>query len=72
MWWNDIIAIINNNGENASPWNILLWIFISAKVFPLAVNSTRIPSEFLTPKVASGFSLEFEWKQVSSGIQDSS
>ena len=26
--------------------------------------------EFFTPTLADGFSLEFEWKRVSSGLQD--
>ena len=40
MWLNGIIAIINSNGDSASPWNIPLWIFVSAKLFPPAINST--------------------------------
>ena len=28
--------------------------------------------EFFTPALAKGFSLEFEWQQVSSSLQDSS
>ena len=35
-----IMAITNSNGDCASPWNMPLWIFTSAKVFPPAVNST--------------------------------
>ena len=35
-----IIVIINSNGDRASPWNIPLWIFSSAKPFPPVVNST--------------------------------
>ena len=30
------------------------------------------PLEFLTSVLADGFSLEFEWQQVSSSLQDSS
>ena len=40
MWLSDIMAIINSNGDSASPWNILLGIFLSAKLFPPAINST--------------------------------
>ena len=39
MWLSGIIAIINSNGDCASPWNIPLWIFVSTKLFPPAVNS---------------------------------
>ena len=39
IWLSGIIAIMNNNGDNASPWNIPPWIFDSAKLFPPAVNS---------------------------------
>ena len=35
-----IIAIITSNGESASPWKMPCWIFTSAKVFLLTVNST--------------------------------
>ena len=35
-----MFAITNSYGENASPWNIPLWIFISFKVYLLAVNYT--------------------------------
>ena len=31
-----------------------------------------IPLEFFTSVLADGFSLEFEWQQVSSSLQDSS
>ena len=41
MGLSDIIAFINSNDDSASPWNIPLWIFTSAKLFPPAVNSTR-------------------------------
>ena len=40
MWLIGIMAIINNKGDNASPWKIPLWIFVSAKLLPPAVNST--------------------------------
>ena len=40
MWFSGIAAIMNFNGDNASPWNIPLWIFDSAKRFPHAVSST--------------------------------
>ena len=40
MWLSGIIAITNSNGNSASPWNIPLWIFASAKLFLSAVNST--------------------------------
>ena len=39
-WFRDIIAITNSNGHSVSPWKILLWIFTSVKLFPLAVSST--------------------------------
>ena len=38
IWLSGII--INNNGEKAFFWTITFWMFISAKVFPPAVNST--------------------------------
>ena len=34
MWLTGIIAITNSNGDSASPWNISLWIFAWAKLFP--------------------------------------
>ena len=40
MCLSGIIAIINRNGNRTSPWNILPWIFASAKLFSPAVNST--------------------------------
>ena len=40
VWLNGVITIINNNGDSASPWNIALWIFASAKLFHPVVNST--------------------------------
>ena len=40
MWFSGIIAIMNGRGDSASPWKIPLWIFVSAKLFPPAVNST--------------------------------
>ena len=40
MWFSSIIAIMNCNRDNACPWNILLWVFASAKLFPAAVNFT--------------------------------
>ena len=36
----DLIAITNSNGDYSSHWNISLWIFILAKVFPPRNNST--------------------------------
>ena len=40
MWLIGIMAITNSNGDSASPWNMPLWIFTSAKLFPPAVNFT--------------------------------
>ena len=40
MWLSGIMAIMNSNGDRASPWNIPLWIFLSAKLLPPAVNYT--------------------------------
>ena len=40
MWLSGIIAIMNGHGNSASPRNIPLWIFASAKLFHPAVNST--------------------------------
>ena len=40
MWLSGIIAITNSNGDSASPWKIPLWIFPSAQLFHLSVNST--------------------------------
>ena len=34
------MTIMNSNGDSASPWEIPLLIFISAKALPPAVNST--------------------------------
>ena len=38
---NGFNAIKNRNGDRSSPWNITFWFFVSAKLFPPAVNSTR-------------------------------
>ena len=35
-----IIAIMNSKGDSASPWNIPLWVFVSAKLLPPAVYFT--------------------------------
>ena len=40
MWLSGIIAITYSDGDSASPWNIPLWIFTTAKLFPPAVNLT--------------------------------
>ena len=40
MWLSNIMAITNCNGDSASPWNMPLWIFTSAKLCPPPVNST--------------------------------
>ena len=40
MWFSGFMAIMNSRGDSASPWKIPLWIFVSAKLLPLAVNST--------------------------------
>ena len=40
MWLNGIMAITNSNGDSASPWNMPLWVFTSAQLFPPTVNST--------------------------------
>ena len=39
MELSDIIAIINSSSKSESPWKMFLWIFTSARVYPLAVNS---------------------------------
>ena len=33
IWLRGIMAIMNSKGDSASPWEIPLWIFVSAKVF---------------------------------------
>ena len=40
MWFSGIMAIMNSRSDSVSPWKIPLWIFISGKLFPPAVNST--------------------------------
>ena len=40
MWLSGNVATMNSKGESASPWKIPLWIFVSAKLSPPAVNST--------------------------------
>ena len=42
MWLIGIMAIMNSNGDSASPWKIPLWIFVSAKLLPPAVNYTLL------------------------------
>ena len=39
MWFSGIMAIMNCRGDNVSPCKIPLWIFVSAKLYPPAVNS---------------------------------
>ena len=51
MCLSGIMAIMNRNADSASPLNIPLWIFASAKLFPFAVNSTL--------QVFMGFSIKF-------------
>ena len=51
IWLNVLIAIINSNGDRASPWNIFLGIFVSAKLFPPAANSTLQVFMFYFDKV---------------------
>ena len=38
----------------------------------LLLSSLFTPLDFFTSALADGFSLEFEWQQVSPGLQDSS
>ena len=45
---------------------------VSSKHFYLLLLLLFTPLEFLTSVLADGFSLEFEWQQVSSSLQDSS
>ena len=95
MWLSGIIAFTNSNGDSASPWNMPLWNFSSAKLFHPAVNSTQqiimvfsikimtasdilrillllfTPLEFFISSLADRFLLEFEWRQVSSSLLDS-
>ena len=40
IWLSGIIAIMNSNGDSASPCNIPLWIFASPKLFPPAIDSS--------------------------------
>ena len=40
MWLSGIMAIMNSKDDRASPWKIPLWLFVSAKLLPPAVNST--------------------------------
>ena len=47
MGLSGIIAIINSNGDSASPWNIPLWIFALAKLFLLqSISLSRFPGFF--------------------------
>ena len=39
MGLSGIIAITKSNGDSATLWKILLWIFTSIKLFPLAISS---------------------------------
>ena len=39
MWFSGIMGIMNSKGDRASPWKIPLWIFASANLLPLVVNS---------------------------------
>ena len=77
MWLSGVIAITNSNGDSASPWNMLLWIFTSAKLFPPAVKNWLLLLFllFCTLRVfhncvTGGILWDFDWQQVSSGFQD--
>ena len=50
MWFSVIMAIVNSMSNSASPWKIPLWIFVSAKLFPPAVNSTLQFTMFFSMK----------------------
>ena len=39
-WLSVIMAIMNSKDDRVSPWKIPLWIFVSVKLHPPAVNST--------------------------------
>ena len=58
MWVRGIIAVMNSNVDSASPWNIPLWIFVSAKVLPPAVNSIfQVFMVFLIKFMTSSYTL---------------
>ena len=52
-------------------FNVTLWSSGTA-MFTYYYYYYFTPLEFFTSVLADGFSLEFEWQQVSSGLQDSS
>ena len=62
--------------------SVCWWSFTGVSVLPLISNSIIFfsksfrcydtPYEFFTPVFADGLSLEFQWQQVTSGLQDSS
>ena len=55
--WLSGIAITNINSDSASPWNMLLWIFTSAKLFLPTVNFTL--------KISKVFSINCTiWKSI--------
>ena len=41
MWLSGIIAIMNSNGDSASPWKIPLWAFASAKLLSVCFGMSR-------------------------------
>ena len=63
-WLSDIIAIINSNGDSASPWNIPLWIFASAQLFLPAVNSTLQVFMFFSIKFMSSSDILYILRQL--------
>ena len=68
--------------KSSSPFNnplvtvpkvpITIGIIVTFVLFLLLLLSLFTPLEFFTSVLADGFSLEFEWQQVSSSLQDSS
>ena len=51
-------------------WGLTMKFEVEAEILLLLLLFT--PLEFFTSVLADGFSLEFEWQQVSSSLQDSS
>ena len=64
MWLSGIMAIMNSEGNCASPWNIPLWIFASAKLLPHAVSSTLQVLMVLSRKFMTSYDILEFWESL--------
>ena len=70
MWLSGIVAIINSNSNCGTPWNITLWIFASAKLFPPANNSTLPIFTVFSIKFVTSSDILNIWSSLLSTLRD--